>query len=295
MRDCRRWSGSTIRNVCGKEESTPAIDKMKEEYRNQINALKQKRKDSFDKQNEAWRKYEEQQAEIEQIKFLKRKKEKLIRDEERRKREEEWKKQKESEQDETKETPYRAQIELCELLIKYSTKLNPNSDEANIAISKKDKNVVIEEAMQIDEWKSAKGQYIHARKEKADDFFAGKEKKKTQKKATTEKDTGPQPLNHQIETLNYFDEIKVSPPLFTDKLPETIKILQEKKAYFEKLSAEAIETEESRKNLSEEERKRLEEEDKQKRNAEHQSKKENKRTAAKPKFDVESEQDFPKM
>ena len=83
---------------------------MKDEYRNQINALKQKRKDAYDRHNNNWRKFEEQQAEIERIKFIKRKKEKLLRDEARKKREEEWKKQREAEQEENKEIPYRAQI-----------------------------------------------------------------------------------------------------------------------------------------------------------------------------------------
>ena len=93
-----------------KEETTPAIDKMKDEYRDRINALKQKRKDAYDRHNTNWRKHEEQQAEIEKIKFIKRKKDKLIREEARRKREEEWKKQREAEQEENKDIPYRVQI-----------------------------------------------------------------------------------------------------------------------------------------------------------------------------------------
>jgi predicted phage tail protein len=279
-----------------KEETTPAIDKMKEEYSSKIDTLKQKKKDMYNNHNEAWRKYEDQQAEIEKIKLIKRKKDKLIRDDIRRKREEEWRKQREQEAAENKEIPYLTQIELCELLIKYCNKLNPSASEASTAVSQKDKNTVIEEALQSNDWKEAKGQYILSRKEKEDDFFAGKGKKKVQKKPTTkpQEETGPQPLNHQIETLNYFDEIKVAPPLFTDKLPETLKVLQEKKAYFEKLSQEAMQADEDRKNLPEEERKRLAEEDKQKRNAEQQPEKKE-RKAKQAKFDVESEQDFPKM
>ena len=153
-------------------------------------------------------------------------------------------------------------------MIKYCHRANPSRDESSAEVNQKDKNTVIQEALQSDEWKSAKGQYIMNRREKEEDLFAGKgkkQKKKPQASKTQQEESTSQPLNHQIETLNYFEEIKVSPPLFTDKLPETLKILQEKKAYFEKLSDEAIKAEESRKNLPEEERKRLAEEDKQRR------------------------------
>jgi uncharacterized coiled-coil DUF342 family protein len=280
-----------------KEETTPAIDKMKEEYRSKINALKEKRKVSYEKHNEAWRNYEEQQAEIERIKLIKRKKEKLIREEQRRKRDEEWRKQRESEQEENKEVPYRAQIELCELLINYCHKVSPVVEEASENVNKKDKSQVIEEAMQSNEWKAAKGQYITSKKETVDDFFAGKGKKKggQKKQATKTEDNSAQPINHQIETLGYFDEIKVSPPLYTDKLPATLKVLQEKKDYFKKLSEEAVAADENRKNLSEEERKKLDEEDKQRKEKEQDLRKEQKRSVAKPKFDLESEQDFPRM
>lgn len=83
---------------------------MKEEYGSKIDTLKQKKKDAYTAHNEAWRKYEDQQAEIERIKLIKRKKDKLIREDIRRKREEEWRKQREQEAAENKEIPYRTQI-----------------------------------------------------------------------------------------------------------------------------------------------------------------------------------------
>jgi len=258
--------------------------------------LKQKKKELYEKQNEAWRKFEDQQVEIERIKLIRRKKDKLIREETRRKREEEWKKQKEAEIEENKEIPYRVQIELCELLIGYTQKLNPSTEVVGKQEEQKDKTVVIQEALQKDEWKQAKGQYLTGRREKEDDFFAGSKKKKAGKKNAKNIDLDEYviPLNHQIETLNYFEEIKVSPPLFSDKLEETLKILGEKKAYFEKLSKEAIEADESRKNLTEEERKKFDEEEKAKKQAEQGEKKE-RRVNKQQKFDIESEQDFPKM
>lgn len=162
-------------------------------------------------------------------------------------------------------------LELCDLLIKYCHRVTPSTQAAQAEVNQKDKQTVIQEALESKDWKEAKGQMVLSRKEKEDDFFSGKKKEK--KKATQpkkEEETGAQSLNHQIETLNYFEEIKISPPLTTDKLPDTLKLLQEKKAYFEKLSAETIEADNNRKSLPEEERKKLEEEEKAKKQEEQQ-------------------------
>jgi len=156
-------------------------------------------------------------------------------------------------------------LELCELLLNYCHKVSPSTENTNTQETEEQAKARLEEALQSDEWKSSKATLLVSKRDRNDDFTSGKQKKKGQNKnkAPKEQPTS-QPLNHQIETLNYFDEIKVSPPLFTDKLPETIKVLQEKKAYFEKLSTEAIAADEARKNLTEEERKKLDEEEKQK-------------------------------
>lgn len=279
-----------------KEETTPAIDKMKDEYRDRINALKQKRKDAYDKHNSTWRKFEEQQAEIERIKFIKRKKDKLLREEARKKRDEEWKKQREAEQEEHKEIPYRAQIELCAQLIRYCHSVTPSTETVNNAENEKEQQARVQEALQSEEWKNSKAQELVSKRDRNDDFTSGKKKKAQHKKVAPKEQATSQPLHHQIETLNYFDEIKVSPPLFTDKLAETIKVVEEKKAYFEKLSSEALAADEHRKTLTEEERKKFDEEEKQKK--EEQKTTTNKREDKRQKqavFNVESEQDFPRM
>ena len=70
------------------------------------------------------------------------------------------------------------------MLIKYSQKLLPAQDDTNsTAASTVDKAQVMQEALQTDEWKKTKGEYILSRREKADDFFSGrkKEKKKPRK------------------------------------------------------------------------------------------------------------------
>jgi len=80
---------------------------------------------------------------------------------------------------------------------------------------------------------------LFARKKKIDDFQSAAPKKK--KEVQKPKETGPlhTALNHQMETLNYFDQIKTSPPMHTNRLVDTIAQLKEKKAYYQKLSEQA--------------------------------------------------------
>ena len=40
-------------------------------------------------------------------------------------------------------------------------------------------------------------------------------------------------LNHKMEVLNFFEHVSVNPPLYMRNLEETVKLLEEKKAYFE--------------------------------------------------------------
>jgi len=42
-----------------------------------------------------------------------------------------------------------------------------------------------------------------------------------------------------METLNYFDQIKTSAPMHTNRLADTIAQLKEKKEYYQKLSEQA--------------------------------------------------------
>lgn len=42
-------------------------------------------------------------------------------------------------------------------------------------------------------------------------------------------------LNHMIEVIGYFEHVRVSAPLYSKNLEETLKILEEKKEYFKNL------------------------------------------------------------
>lgn len=97
----------------------------------------------------------------------------------------------------------------------------------------------IQNALQSDEWKKAKVQIISNKRDTDNDFFAGTQKK-NKKKAPVKQETRDENaiVQHSIDILNYFDSLKISPPLVTSALDDAIKSLKEKRDYFEKLSEE---------------------------------------------------------
>jgi len=195
-----------------------------------------------------------------------------------------------------RETPYVQEIELCEQLIQYCTRLTPQKEEANETpgISKEE---AVKKALQSDEWKKVKFDAVKGRREEEDYFFVGKKK---DKKKPVEKEKEPenfvQALNHGFETLNYFDAIKISPPLFSDKLEETIKVLREKKAYFQKLQDDAGRTEEEKKNAPEESKGEESEKKKDEEKPKDDKSPRKKKKDAKPELlDTQNDKEFPKF
>ena len=74
----------------------------------------------------------------------------------------------------------------------------------------------------------------------------GKGKKKQNQAAPEETK-----LSLSMSTLSYFDQLKVSPPATSKDLDSVLKVLEEKKAYFIKISddlndGKAVETEETK-------------------------------------------------
>lgn len=290
-----------------KEESDPAIKKMKDEYRSKIDACKEKRKALYAKQREAWNKYNEQQNEIDRIRKMQKIKDRLLRDVERKKRQEEWEKKKKEREEEQREIPFLSEIELTEQLIQYLNRLLPQKVENSIE-ENKNKEELIQNALNSAEWKKQKVETVVSKKDQEDLFFFGakkKDKKKADAKAK-EDSNAPQPLNHQFDALNYFDTLKVTPPLFTDKIPDTLKVLQEKKAYFQKMQEDTIKEDEEKKKRKAEEENNPEsvektEEEKPKEEAQEKSKEKTqspkkKNQGANPKnLDLANEQEFPKF
>jgi hypothetical protein len=136
-------------------------------------------------------------------------------------------------------------------MIQYTSRLLPSKDDGSQGDQQKDKNEAAKEALQKDEWKKEKVQAIKGKREAENEFFIGvnKKSKKGGQQAQTKEKEEPQVqhLNHQFETLNFFDALKISPPLFSDKLEETLRQLNEKKAYYLKLQEDAIKAESEKK------------------------------------------------
>lgn len=237
-----------------KSETTPAIQKMKDEYKAKIDAQKEKKKELIKKHREAWAKYNEQQAEIDKIRKMQKIKERLIRDEERRKRNEEYAKIKKAQEEENREVPFLGELEICSQLLQYLNKLLPATEEVN-EDSAKGKEDRIQEALKAEEWKKAKFEILKNKRDNDDEFIVNKKKSKNKKQNKEKEETTAQPLNHQFDALNSFDSIKVSPPLFVEKIPDAIKLVKEKQEYFLKMQAEAVKADEEKRAAKAEEAK----------------------------------------
>ncbi len=95
----------------------------------------------------------------------------------------------------------------------------------------------VEKSLESVEWKKEKIEVVKGKKDVDNDFFAPKKapKKNVQGEKASAQATS---LNHQIEIIGFFENVKVPPPLSTSKLDETIKQLQEKREYFNNLKAD---------------------------------------------------------
>ena len=113
------------------------------------------------------------------------------------------------------------------MLINYVQNLLPKTaSQVNPAETKAEINPVVQ-----DEWKKEKMTVVQSKKNSDGDFFSAKSKKKEFKKKE-EPVNEKQVLQHQFEVMAYFERLKVAPPLFVNKLEETIKYLKEKKDYY---------------------------------------------------------------
>jgi phage I-like protein len=140
-------------------------------------------------------------------------------------------------------------------LLQYLNKLLPSTEESN-EDSIKLKEDRIQEALKAEEWKKAKFEILKSKRDNEDEFTISNKKKNKKKNQNKEKEeTTVQTLNHQFDALNSFDSIKVSPPLFVDKIPDAVKLLKEKQEYFLKLQDEAVKADEEKRAAKAEEAK----------------------------------------
>lgn len=126
----------------------------------------------------------------------------------------------------------RNSTDLCDLLTNYCQNLIPKS--LVLASAAEKKTEVLSQAVQ-DEWKKEKITVLQSKKDSDGDFFAakGKKKKDVKRKEKEENVNEKHALQHQLEILGYFERLKVAPPLFANKLEETIKELAEKKLFYQ--------------------------------------------------------------
>jgi len=213
-------------------------------------------KEDHEKAYQAWK----DQNELEQkIKWIKNKKGYL----QRQKKEEEYQAQIKAEEEKRRQEKeeyeklygkprkYQPQIDVCDNLISFVDSLRPKGDgmeqdeDGNMNLVDVDKQIA------SGDWKKEK---VHVLKKEEEDLGIqpGQGKKKGKgKKNKSQAAPEESKLALSMQTLSYFDSLKVSPPAFSKDLDSVLKVLEEKKAYFIKISddlndGKTVETEEAK-------------------------------------------------
>lgn len=131
---------------------------------------------------------------------------------------------------------YQPQIDVCDNLISFLDSLKPKTDiveEEDITYISED----VQAKLASGDWKKEK---VHILKKEEEDLGIqpgqGKKKGKNKKKKHAEKEVEDTKLALTMQTLECFDQIKVSPPNFFKEIEASLKELNEKKAYFIKVS-----------------------------------------------------------
>jgi len=198
-------------------------------------------KDDHEKAYQAWRDQNELET---KINWIQNKKAYL----QRRKKDEEYHAQIKAEEDKIiadkkeyeelygKPKKYQAQIDVCDNLISFLESLRPKVDGDDKDADAKYDFADVDSKLTTGEWKKEK---MHVLKKEEEDCGVqpgqGKKNKrgKKGKPAAAQEDAK---FALSMQTLSYFDSLKVSPPAFTKDLGDVLKVLEEKKAYFIKTS-----------------------------------------------------------
>ena len=135
---------------------------------------------------------------------------------------------------------FQPQIDTCKNLVQFLGTLKPK-----VRTEEKEQQNLTEEqlngVLNSGDWKKEK---LHVLSKKTDEDVglqpgAGKKKRQKNKKQSVAEDPK---LTLTIETLNMFDSIKVSPPIYLKDIDDSIAKLNEKKEYFIKASDDLNET-----------------------------------------------------
>merc|ERR1711881_676463 len=136
-------------------------------------------------------------------------------------------------------------------LISFIDSLRPKED-GNVTGEDVSANLVnVDKQIASGDWKKEK---VHVLKKEEEDLGIqpGQGKKKGKgKKNKNQAAPEEAKLSLSMQTLSYFDSLKVSPPAFSKDLESVLKVLEEKKAYFIKISddlndGKTVETEDTK-------------------------------------------------
>lgn len=182
---------------------------------------------------------------------------------------------------------YQVQIDLCGNLITYLNSFSTKATEVTQEVIGFNLDCV-ESKLASGDWKKEK---VHVLK-KTEDWNEGVQpgqKKHKNKKSKSKKPTEEPRLTLTIETLGYFEDIKCSPPTYEKDIQGVIANLEEKKAYFARISDDLNEGKEV-KAEEKEEVKEGEGEEK-----EDEKKEEKKKVTKKEKVNLDDDSMFPAM
>merc|ERR1711988_339644 len=238
-----------------KHPLTVKIEKMKEDI-DKLRDSKTKIKDEHEKAYQAWKDQNELESKIKWIKnkkgYLQRQKKQEEYEQAEKEKEEKARQEKEEyEKLYGKPRKYQQQIDVCDNLISFIDSLRPKGDGEVTAEDGSMDLVNVDKQIASGDWKKEK---VHVLKKEEEDLGIqpgqGKKKGKGKKKQTQ---AAPEEtkLALSMQTLSYFDSLKVSPPAFSKDLDSVLKVLEEKKAYFIKISndlndGKTVETEETK-------------------------------------------------
>lgn len=276
-----------------KHPLTTKIDDVKKNIED-LRKKKDKLKDDHDAAYKAWRDQNELE---EKIKWIKRQKNKLLAKKREEEYEAEMKAKEEAQEAARKEEEalygkikkFQPQIDICQNLVTFLGTLKPkvrNEEEEMKHLTEEELNGVLNSG----DWKKEKLHVLKKKEEEDEGLQPGAGKKKRQKNKKQHVQEDPK-LTLTIETLNFFDSIKVAPPSHTKDIDASIVKINEKKEYFIKLSEDFNENPDQEKKTEEKpegEAEKKEEEEK----VENQEKK---GKVKKEKIDLDNEDMFPSM
>jgi len=205
-------------------------------------ADKQALKDAHDKHYKDWRDQNELDA---KIKWIKKQKYRL----QRVKDQEDWEAAQKAEEDKVREAKeeheriygkprkYQSQIDVCDNLITFLTTLKPKT-HVEEEVSKYNE-AEVEAKLGGGDWKKEKVHVLKKKDDYAEGVQPGQKKHKKGKKNNKAEETK---FTLTIETMSYFDQIKVSPPSYPKEIDGTMKQMVEKREYFIKMSDDLNET-----------------------------------------------------